>query len=59
MADLAFGPFTVDLANARVLREGNEIKLRPQAFHALRVLLMPLAARIAQLSLGSNLAGPQ
>ena len=40
MADLAFGPFTVDLANARVLREGNEIKLRPQAFHALRVLLM-------------------
>jgi DNA-binding winged helix-turn-helix (wHTH) protein len=39
MADLAFGPFTIDLANARVLRDGVEVKLRPQAFQALRVLL--------------------
>ena len=40
MADLTFGPFCLDAATARLLREGAEVKLRPRAFHALRVLLL-------------------
>lgn len=39
MAEITFGPFTVDIPGARLLRDGAEIKLRPQAFQALRVLL--------------------
>ena len=39
MTEIAFGPFTIDLANARITRDGVEVRLRPQAFAALRVLL--------------------
>jgi DNA-binding winged helix-turn-helix (wHTH) protein len=39
MADLTLGPFTLDVAGARLLRGGNDVRLRPRAFHALRVLL--------------------
>jgi DNA-binding winged helix-turn-helix (wHTH) protein/predicted Zn-dependent protease len=38
-AEVTFGPFTVDLAGARLFCDGAEIKLRPRAFHVLRVLL--------------------
>ena len=38
MADVTFGPFTIDLAGSRVLREGTELRMRPQAFHVLRTL---------------------
>ena len=36
--DLSFGPFTLDPSTNRLLRDGVEIKLRPQAFQALRTL---------------------
>ena len=39
MADLTLGPFTLDVEGARLLRGGREVRLRPRAFHALRVLL--------------------
>ena len=35
----AFGPFTLDVAARAVLRDGTDIRLRPQAFDVLRVLL--------------------
>jgi DNA-binding winged helix-turn-helix (wHTH) protein/Flp pilus assembly protein TadD len=38
-AEVTVGPFVVDLAAARLFCEGAEIKLRPRAFHVLRVLL--------------------
>ena len=38
MSDLSFGPFTLDPSTNRLLRDGVEIKLRPQAFQALRTL---------------------
>jgi tetratricopeptide (TPR) repeat protein len=38
-ADVTFGPFTVDVAGARLFCDGAEVKLRPRAFHVLRVLL--------------------
>jgi DNA-binding winged helix-turn-helix (wHTH) protein len=38
MADMTFGPFTIDLAASRVLRSGAELRMRPQAFHVLRTL---------------------
>lgn len=38
MADLAFGPFSVDPAAGRVVRQGTELKLRPRAFQALKTL---------------------
>jgi len=38
-AEVTVGPFVVDLAGARLFCEGAEIKLRPRAFHVLRVLL--------------------
>lgn len=38
--DLTFGPFTLDLGAARLLSGGTEVKLRPRAFHVLRVLLL-------------------
>jgi DNA-binding winged helix-turn-helix (wHTH) protein len=38
-ADLTFGPFTLDVAGARLFCDGAEVKLRPRAFHVLRVLL--------------------
>jgi tetratricopeptide (TPR) repeat protein/DNA-binding winged helix-turn-helix (wHTH) protein len=39
MTDLTFGPFTVESASSRLLRDGIEVRLRPQAFLALKVLL--------------------
>lgn len=38
MADITFGPFTIDLTANRLLRSGTELRLRPQAFHVLRTL---------------------
>jgi DNA-binding winged helix-turn-helix (wHTH) protein/predicted Zn-dependent protease len=35
----AFGPFVVDTAGSRLLRDGVAIKLRPQAFQVLRTLV--------------------
>jgi DNA-binding winged helix-turn-helix (wHTH) protein len=34
-----FGPFLVDTAGCRLLRDGLDMKLRPQAFHVLRTLV--------------------
>jgi DNA-binding winged helix-turn-helix (wHTH) protein/Flp pilus assembly protein TadD len=39
MGPIAFGPFTVDLAVARVFRDGLEIPLRPQVFRVLQFLI--------------------
>ncbi|HSR07586.1 MAG TPA: hypothetical protein VLM42_10570 [Bryobacteraceae bacterium] len=36
---IAVGPFFLDVANHRLLRDGVEVKLRPQAFQAFRVLV--------------------
>ena len=36
---IALGPFRVNLATTRVLRDGVELELRPRAFRALRVLI--------------------
>ena len=37
--DLSFGPFVLDAAGSRLLRDGSEVRLRPQALHALKALL--------------------
>ena len=37
--DSSFGPFEVDGASSRLLRDGTEVKMRPQAFAALRTLI--------------------
>jgi DNA-binding winged helix-turn-helix (wHTH) protein/tetratricopeptide (TPR) repeat protein len=37
--EVTFGPFSVDLAAARVVRDGDEVRMRPRAFQVLRVLL--------------------
>ncbi len=39
MADIRFGPFTLDGLATRLERDGREIRLRPQGLLALRVLL--------------------
>lgn len=39
MGEMDFGPFRLDVATGRLLRDGIELTLRPQAFHALRALL--------------------
>jgi tetratricopeptide (TPR) repeat protein len=39
MPDIVFGPFCLDDSATRLLRDGTEVKLRPQALEALRVLL--------------------
>ena len=39
MADFTFGPFTFDATGARLVRDNAEVRLRPQALQALRVLL--------------------
>lgn len=39
MQELTFGPFSLDLAAGRLLRDAIEVKLRPQAFRALSVLV--------------------
>ncbi len=36
---ITFGPLSLDPATLRVWREGVDLKLRPQAFHALRALI--------------------
>jgi DNA-binding winged helix-turn-helix (wHTH) protein/tetratricopeptide (TPR) repeat protein len=38
MAEITFGPFTLDPATNRLLRDGVELRMRPQAFQALRTL---------------------
>jgi len=38
-AAVTFGPFALDPTAPRLLRDGAEVKLRPQAVHALRALL--------------------
>jgi DNA-binding winged helix-turn-helix (wHTH) protein/Flp pilus assembly protein TadD len=38
MSDLTFGPFTIDVAANRLLRNGTELRMRPQAFYVLRTL---------------------
>lgn len=39
MPDIVFGPFDLDMDATRLLRDGIEVKLRPQALRTLRVLL--------------------
>src|SRR5688572_14025550 len=39
MSEVNFGPFLLDLSSTRLLRDGVEVKLRPQAFQALKTLL--------------------
>ena len=39
VADIRFGPFTLDASATRFERDGREIRLRPQGLLALRVLL--------------------
>lgn len=40
MQQIAFGPFSVDMAGRRLRRGTSELELRPQAFRALRVLIL-------------------
>jgi DNA-binding winged helix-turn-helix (wHTH) protein/tetratricopeptide (TPR) repeat protein len=44
MADFTFGPFSLSTAASRMTRDGVEVRLRPRAFHTLRVLLHHLGA---------------
>jgi DNA-binding winged helix-turn-helix (wHTH) protein len=39
MSEFTFGPFVFDATSARLLRDNVEVRLRPQALQALRVLL--------------------
>ena len=39
MSEVSFGPFLLDPSSTRLLRDGVEVKLRPQAFQALRTLV--------------------
>ena len=39
IAHVTFGPFSLDPASPRLTRDGADVKLRPQAVHALRTLL--------------------
>ena len=39
MAEFTFGPYSLSTDASRVMRDGAEVRLRPRAFHALRVLL--------------------
>jgi tetratricopeptide (TPR) repeat protein len=39
MEQITFGPFRLDGTTTTLLRDGHELELRPQAFHALRALL--------------------
>ena len=39
MATFTFGPFSLDFAATRLLRDGQDVRLRPQGLLALRVLL--------------------
>jgi len=40
VADIPFGPFCLDTSTPRLLRDAAEVKLRPQALYALKVLLL-------------------
>lgn len=44
MTEFTFGPFSLSIAARRLTREGIEVRLRPQAFHTLRVLVQHLGA---------------
>jgi tetratricopeptide (TPR) repeat protein len=39
MEQITFGPFRLDTITTTLLRDGHELELRPQAFHALRALI--------------------
>ena len=39
MSEVSFGPFLLDPSSTRLTRDGVDVKLRPQAFQALRTLL--------------------
>jgi len=39
MPDFTFGPYSLNTESSRLTRDGAEVRLRPRAFHALRVLL--------------------
>jgi tetratricopeptide (TPR) repeat protein len=39
MDQITFGPFRFDITTTTLLRDGHELELRPQAFHALRALI--------------------
>lgn len=39
VGQLTFGPFSLDVSTTRLLRDGVEVELRPQAFQALWILL--------------------
>jgi len=39
MEQITFGPFRLDTTTTTLLRDGQELELRPQAFHALRALI--------------------
>jgi tetratricopeptide (TPR) repeat protein len=39
MEQITFGPFRLDTTTRTLLRDGRELELRPQAFHALRALI--------------------
>src|ERR1700690_2269496 len=39
MEQIIFGPFRLDTTTRTLLRDGRELELRPQAFHALRALI--------------------
>ena len=39
MLDAAFGPFAFEMSEMRLLRDGAEIRLRPQARRVLRALV--------------------
>jgi DNA-binding winged helix-turn-helix (wHTH) protein/Flp pilus assembly protein TadD len=40
VVEIRFGPFLLDAELARLMRDGAEIRLRPRAFHVLKVLLL-------------------
>ena len=39
MEQITFGPFRLDMTTTTLLRDGHELELRPQAFHALKALI--------------------
>ena len=39
MEQITFGPFRLDTSTTTLLKDGRELELRPQAFHALRALI--------------------
>jgi DNA-binding winged helix-turn-helix (wHTH) protein/Flp pilus assembly protein TadD len=39
MEQITFGPFRLDTTTTTLLRDGQELELRPQAFHALKALI--------------------